>query len=257
MGHQKAALEIFTKIFTPQTVMQTPLGRMCLSWFMRFDGFVAFRGSFPNGLPKDYVDTMREYYRSQMAERPGDLNWIIADRCAHIRQISWHQALLYARRNRGQISSSDFAVEHKRILDALVDYKNNWDPAITDPKYLVTDFGGREPHPDDIVNPYEPGILYDLPLFSSTVAAADWHGVMILHMLVTPDRTKEDMFPELQRHAFAICRCYETIQYWPHAPKGAILQQHPLIQAAYMFLPRDKKHEMWIRRKSAYGESLG
>lgn len=237
--------------------MQTPLGRMCLSWFARFDGFVAFRGSFPNGLSKEYFDAMRDFYRSQMAKYPGDLNWIIADRCAHIRQISWQQALLYARRNRGQISPPDYSTEHQRLTDALHDYRNSWDPAITDPQYLVTDFGGREPDPDDIVNPFEPGILYDFPIFNSTIAGAEWHSVMIMHMILTPNHTLEEMFAELQKHAYAICRYYETIQYWRHTPKGVMTQQQSTVQTASMFLPKDKKHEMWVRRKAAYCESTG
>lgn len=257
LGHQKAALEIFTKIFSPQTVMQTPLGRMCFSWFARFDGFVAFRGSFPTGLSKDWFDAMRDFYRSQMARYPGDLNWIIADRCAHLRQISCQQCLLYARRNRGQISPSDYSKEHQRLTDALYDYRNSWDPAITDPNYLVTDFGGREPDPDDIVNPYEPGILYDFPIFNSTVAAAEWHSVIIMHTILTPNQTREEMFAEVQKHAYAICRYYETLQYWPHTPNGVMMQQQSVVQTASAFLPKDAKHLMWLRRKAAYCESTG
>ncbi|KAG7150256.1 hypothetical protein HYQ46_013261 [Verticillium longisporum] len=35
MGHQRAACDIITRLFTPQTAVQTPLGRMVLTWYSR------------------------------------------------------------------------------------------------------------------------------------------------------------------------------------------------------------------------------
>lgn len=236
--------------------MQTPLGRMCFSWYARFDGFMAFMGSFTPGLSKDWFDSMRTYFLQQMTQHPGELRWIMADRSSHIRQISWQQASLYSKRNRGQISEPEFSIGHDRLTKALRDYRQSWHPAIEDPQYLVSDFGGQQPDPNDIVNPYQPGILYQEPIFSTTIAGAEWHSVMIMHLVQSPNLTPI-LFEELGEHAYAICRYYETMQYSPHTPKGAMTQLQNVMQTAPPFLPKDAKHHDWIRRKSAYSESNG
>lgn len=256
LGHQQAALEIFTNIFTPQTVMQTPVGRMCFSWYARFDGFMAFMGSFTPGLSKDWFHSMRNFFTQQMTRHPDGIKWIMADRSTRIRQISWQQALLYSKRNNGQLSNMEFAGEHDRLTAVLREYRQKWHPAIEDSQYLVRDFGGQQPDPDDIVNPYEPGILYEEPLFSTTIAAAEWHSVMIMHLVQSPNLTPA-IFKELSEHAYQICRYYETVQYSPHTPKGAMTQLQSVVQTAPPFLPKDAKHFDWIRRKSAYSESTG
>ena len=236
--------------------MLTPVGRMCFSWYARFDGFMAFMGSLPPGISKDWYDSMREYFQKQMVQSPGDLKWIMADRSAQIRQISWQQVQLYAQRAHGQILEPEYAVEHDRLTKALRDYRQGWDPAIQDPQYLVQDFGGQLPDPGDIVNPYEPGILYREPIFSTTIAGAEWHSVMIMHLVQSPNLSPLH-FKELGEHAYSICRYYETMQYSPHTPNGAMTQLQNVVQTAPLFLPKDAKHQQWIRRKSAYSESTG
>lgn len=257
LGHQKAALEIFTKMFSPSNVVETPVGRMCLSWYSRFDGFVAFMGSFPSGLSTDYFDVMLAFFKAKGLEHPDDVRWELAQRTTHFRQISRRQALLYARKNRGQISAPEFVEAHQRLTEDLKDHKRAWDPSTTDPRYLVTDFEGRQPGPDNIFNPYEPGILYDFPLFDTTLATAEWHSTMIMHMIQALPSQLKEMLPELTEHANTVCRCFETIKFWPHSPPGVITQAQAVFQTATIFLPRDERHFMWIRKNLAYCESKG
>lgn len=213
-------------------------------------------GSIPPGLSRDWFDSMRTFFRQQMAQHPGELKWIMADRSTHIRQISWQQALLYSKHNRGQLTEEESAGEHDRLTGVLREYRKSWHSALEDPQYLVRDFGGQQPDPNDIVNPYEPGILYEEPIFSTTIAAAEWHCVMIMHLVQSPNLTPL-LFKELGEHAYAICRYYETMQYSPYTPKGAMTQLQNVVQTAPLFLPKDEKHHDWVRRKSAYSESTG
>ena len=258
MGHQKAALEIITKIYDPETVMQTPTGRLCLEWYTRFDNFVALMGGFPTDLPRDWFDARTRHYESQVFNEPESLKWKIAERSTRLYLITYDMSVLFAKGSRGQISREDFAREHDNISRKMLEWKETWDPALLDTQYLVKDFSYQRPlASDDIVNPYAPGILYDWPLFTSTIINAEWHSIMILHKSQSTGLPPEQLFAELRTHAFATCQYFETVELWPNKPKGAIIMMQVCIAIAALFLPQDRRHQMWLRRKFALLETQG
>jgi hypothetical protein len=166
--------------------------------------------------------------------------------------------MLYARGSRGQIDSQDFTKEHNRITKELQDWKSNWDAALSDPKYLVMDFSYEEDiDHDDIVNPYMPGLLYEQPLFTNTLISTEWTSIMIMHLSQSSDIPAEQVFMEMAKHAYTICQYFETVEFWPLKPKGALIPLQPCISIAALFLPRDHRHQMWIRRKFALLDTMG
>lgn len=258
MGHQKAAFEIITKLFTPQTVMQNSVGRMCLSWYARFDNFVALMGGFPTDLPREWFSAMVAFNQAQMTANPESLRWKSDERSARLRLITYDMSIVFARGSRGQLSPMEFTGEHDRLSERLMDWKNTWDPELSDSTYLVTDFRHRQPlDPDDFVDPYSPGILYEPPLFNSTIASAEWHSIMIMHKCQSSSTPPEVLFADLRSHAYATCRYFETLEYWPSTPKGALVLMQAGIAIASLFLPQDDRHQMWLRRKFAILENMG
>lgn len=258
MGHQKAAFEIITKIFSPQTVMQTPTGRMCLTWYIRFDNFVALMGGFPTDLPREWFSNVVSYHQAQGAANPEALRWKMDERTARLRVITYDMSILFARGSRGQIAPGDFNAAHDQLTRRLEEWKNTWDPALTDPRYLVTEFPHKRPtDPDDIVDPYSPGILYDFPYFGSTVIMAEWHSIMIMHKCQSSNTPKPQLFMSLQTHAYATCQYFETLEYWPSTPKGTMITVQACIAIAALFLPQNAQHHSWFRRKFALLETLG
>ncbi|VUC27217.1 unnamed protein product [Clonostachys rosea] len=257
MGHQKAAFEVFSNLYTPQTAIQTPIGRTCLNWIARFDIFVAIMGGFPAMLPREYLEELVNFYSARIAAEPDELSWKVAGRLAETRRFGWDMAFLYARGARGQISASTFQQEHERLTIELTEWRANWDSSLTDPKYLVTDFGNQQPDPNDIVNPYEPGTLYNFPIFTTTVADTEWHSMMIMHKSQATKIASEPLMKNLYDHSLALCRNYETIEFWPHSPNGVITLLQPHIQLGALFLPQDSRHRMWARRKFAFSEQMG
>lgn len=200
---------------------------------------------------------MRAFHIAQVERFPGNIKWLTAERTSQIRQISWRQTLLFARQTRGQITPLDFDNEHRRLNKLLEDYRHNWHPALTDVKYLVTDFRDMQPDPNAIFNPREPGILYQSPLVSTTVAAMEWNSVMIMHNLRASYLPPKELIAKLSEHAFAVGRYYETLEYWPHTPNGVMIIAQAAAQTAALFMPRDEKHRQWLRRKCAYSEAIG
>lgn len=258
MGHQKAAFEILTSMFTPQTIMQTPMGRMCLQWYARFDNFIALMGGFPTDLPREWFTAMVEFHQSQMITYPEELRWRIEEWSARLRLISYDMSILFARGSRDQISADQFAVEHDQITKLLVEWKETRDPTLSDARYLVTDFPTpQHSDPDDIVDPYTPGILYEHPLFTTTILCAEWNSIMIMHKCQSSTMPPEILFGELGQYAYMACQYFESLEYWPFTPKGVLILTQASIAIAALFLPQDARHHMWFRRKFALLETMG
>ncbi|RBR08248.1 uncharacterized protein FIESC28_10317 [Fusarium coffeatum] len=258
MGHQKAAFGIITSIFTPQTVMRTPVGRMCLSWYARFDSFVALMGGFPTDLPREWFQAMLDFYKSGVAANPEEVHWKIDEWSAQLRLISYDMSILFARGSRGQISPEDFVKEHELINQRLIDWKEKRDPALQDSKYLVRDFPPPETlDPEDFVNPYTVGILYERPLFDVTVLCAEWNSIMIMHKCQSSGMRPDQLFADLNRHAYRTCQYFETLEFWPSTPRGVLVLIQACIAIAALFCPQDAQHHMWFRRKFALLETMG
>ncbi|KAF5123682.1 hypothetical protein E5D57_011598 [Metarhizium anisopliae] len=258
MGHQKAAFQVIRKIFTPDTVMHTPVGRACIDWYTRYDCYVAIMGGFPTDLPREWFNRMNEYNESQLGASPDEFRWKISSRSTQLRSISYDMSMLYARGSRGQIGPEDFTKEHKRITNELLEWKSTWDAALSVPEYLVTDFSyQRDVVPGDIVNPYMLGLLYEQPLFTNTLITTEWTSIMIMHLSQSSDIPAEQVFIEMAKHAYTICQYFETVEFWPLKPKGALIPLQPCISIAALFLPRDSRHQMWVRRKFALLDTMG
>ncbi|KID79066.1 uncharacterized protein G6M90_00g023510 [Metarhizium brunneum] len=258
MGHQKAAFQVVRKIFTPDTVMHTPVGRACIDWYTRYDCYVAIMGGFPTDLPREWFNRMNEYNESQLGASPDEFRWKISSRSTQLRSISYDMSMLYARGSRGQIGPEDFTKEHKRITNELLEWKSTWDAALSVPEYLVTDFSyQRDVVPGDIVNPYMLGLLYEQPLFTNTLITTEWTSIMIMHLSQSSDIPAEQVFIEMAKHAYTICQYFETVEFWPLKPKGALIPLQPCISIAALFLPRDSRHQMWVRRKFALLDTMG
>ncbi|CAK7228169.1 hypothetical protein SCUCBS95973_006789 [Sporothrix curviconia] len=393
MGHQKAALEMLTEIYTPEISALTPTSRMVLHWYSRFDVFVGIMGGFETALSRDWFTSTIDYYQACMASEPTSLVYRVEECSARLRLISLEMSLLFARAKeddgddhsaagRGGLSAfpsfapdEAFMREHARILDELHAWKHSLDAIVQvdaeiadktndgapGPKHrhplLVTDFSHAKPLSEgDIVDPYQPGVLYYEPLFAVTIMDCEWQSIVAMHEMQaaqlamaaiasTPQlvagsmplpqgislpegmpslpagmslpegislpagmslpegmtaaaaiAAATDMKPEdlaamqtgsavpasaanlcapgglegqaisaqmsaglagLSKRAYAVCRIFETLEMWPESPPGCLIISQAMIAIAALFLPRDSRHHMWIRRKFALIETMG
>ncbi|KAG6255919.1 hypothetical protein E4U24_006305 [Claviceps purpurea] len=257
-GHQKAAFQVICKLYNPESILETAIGRACLDWYSRYDCFVALMGGFPTDMPKEWFDSMNTYYKSRVLSNPDDLNCKISLRSTELRTISYEMSMLYARGSRGQIETEEFLREHSNITEKLLEWKSTWESILLTPEYLVTDFSYRiKTDPEDIVDPYMPGLLYTGPLFTTTLINTEWESIMIMHLSQSSDAPAEQVFAEMAKHAYTVCQYFETVEYWPLKPKGALIPLQCCLSLASLFLPRDLRHQMWARRKLAMLETMG
>jgi hypothetical protein len=258
MGHQKAALEILTQVFTPQTVMQSPTSRMLHAWYARFDVFVGMIGGFETNLPREWFVQGVEFSESQIANSSNNLGWKIETNAAKLRLISMEMSLLYARGARAEISGEAFAAEHARITNTLYQWRENLDPDVVDSNHLVTDFRYAEGRKEDsITDPYTPGFLYKPPLFQTTILLCEWHSITVMHKTQEAMALQQEPSEELRALAMSICEIFEKVEKWPSSPNGALVIIQACLAIGALFVPRDLKHHMWLRRKYALLESLG
>ncbi|KAI0478883.1 hypothetical protein GGR56DRAFT_348350 [Xylariaceae sp. FL0804] len=257
-GHQRGALEILTQLYTPPTAMQSPTSRMLVSWYGRFDVILGMMGGFGTTLPREWFATVLQSCQEHVANNPDNLAWRIEVHAAEIRLLSADMSNLYAKGGRGDMSGQSFAAEHGRITRRLHEWRKNLDPAVTDAAFLVTNLPQME-QPDEsaIVDPYQPGFLYSHPLFSTTILMVEWHSIIVMHKSQEASALLNEPPQELQSLALIICQIYETMQLWPSTPNGALVTVHASLAIAALFLPRDDRHHMWIRRKYAQLEGLG
>ncbi|PMD50290.1 uncharacterized protein K444DRAFT_547199 [Hyaloscypha bicolor E] len=258
LGHQKAAYELLTELYTPQTVMEDDMTRVMLGWYMRFDVFAGLMGGFETVLSREWFSYAHDFYRQQVANQPANLDWKIEHAIAKHRLIATDMSLLFAKMGKGEISPEEFVKDNGDIGRRIEEWKSKMDPALQDCRYLVADFSGSRPlDPDDIVDPYIAGTLYGGPLFVMNIATIDWYSIDLMHKYQTALTLRTQPNQELGMKAYATCQLFEAIEFYPRSPPGAVLSIQASLGMALLFLPRDLQHAMWARRKLATIETNG
>ncbi|KAI0553473.1 hypothetical protein F4679DRAFT_473112 [Xylaria curta] len=258
LGHQKAALQILTELFTPETIMQSSVSAL-LTWYIRFDVFVAMMGGFETALPREWFVCAVEGSKKRVEDNPNDLAWRTEVQAATLRLMSMDMSLLYAKSSRGEIPAEAYDEEYDNISTQLREWWDGLDPAIKDSNYLVTEFPYRQPlTDDDIADPYKVGSLYHFPLFSTTILLMEWHSISIMHKS-RPEGYALEQEPsnELRQLALSACEMYEMVRLWPETPTGATMTVQACLAIACLFIPRNQKYHMWMRRRYASLEATG
>ncbi|KAK7927154.1 hypothetical protein PG985_004152 [Apiospora marii] len=257
-GHQKAALQILTQLHTPQGVMHSFVSRTILTWYVRFDVFVGMLGGYETRLPREWFSATVDYHESQRHADPGGIIWKQEAASALLRLITVDMSFLYAKAKRGEVSGEEFASEYNSLTAQLHKWRDNLDPSMVDPAYIETDFKWRQPlEDDDIVDPYAPGYLYNGHLFATTLLLAEWHSILVMHKTQEPGRLQQEPTQELVDLSMAICQIFDTVEKWPQRASGTLAMLQACLVIAAIFVPRDLKHHMWMRRKFALIERSG
>lgn len=259
MGHQKAALEVLTELYTPQTVMQTSIGRMILTWYTRFDVFTGIMGSSETMLAREWFTAYVDYYEIRAAETPAELAYKIELCSGRLRLISMEMSLLFGRGAKQEVTEEEYTAEHFRLYNALHGWKNNWDPALLNPEFLVTDLPVMNGAigTDSIFQPLTPGLLFRPPLFASTILTCEWNSIALMHGSQGASDPSSETMGRLREHAYIIGQICEAVETWPLSPAGSLIIMQPSLGIAALFLPQEEAYQLWIRKKFALLERMG
>ncbi|KAI4705179.1 hypothetical protein J4E81_000058 [Alternaria sp. BMP 2799] len=256
MGHQKAAFEMLTRLFTPETITKSDFLCKVLLWYVRFDLFVGFQSGGEAVLGREWYEAVHECYVQKVRDMPGDIGMKYEERFAHSRLVAKDSNDLFARTAKGLVSPQDFMAQLPILRERVEALQRNMGTDLTDPNHKVHQILGT-PNPEDIVNPYEPDVLWGGPLWTSNFLQLDTWGIMFMFTISSSMALKQPLDPEVTKEAYKAIQVFEAICAYPEAPPGAVLEAQVSFAIATLFLPKDQKTVQWVRQTFARIEASG
>ena len=256
MGHQKAAYEILTKLYTPQTIIQSEFHLKVLLWYIRFDLFVGFQSGGESVLGREWYTAVHDYYSQKSSEDPDNLALKYETRFAYSRLVAKESNDLFARKAKGLLSDEAFVEQLPKLAEKVHGLDQNIDPVLLDKENKVVDFSGS-PEQYDIVNPFEPNIIWDGPRWTSNYLLLDMWGIIFMFNVSMSMALRKPFDPKLTEKAYQTVKVFEAVTRYPKAPNGAIVEAQSILAIATLFLPRDPKTVYWCRRTFARIEAAG
>ncbi|KAK2811673.1 hypothetical protein FQN50_002018 [Emmonsiellopsis sp. PD_5] len=257
VDHHQAAHRMLTELYTPEKINQTQFRREIFMWYSRFDVTAGLLAGNEMILSRDWYMTSERLAIEDEANNPGDLkkkyfSWGIRNR-----RFAMDMASLIAKASHGYISMEEFTQQNQELaagLDKLQEYLDS----LKDPAHTVMSYPHRVPlGPNDIVDPYVPGGLYDDVLWEMNYCCVDMVGMLMMYKYQTGLFLQQLDPLELQAMSLEQCRFIETMERWPNRPRDSLLPLHSAFGLAALFLPGDEKHTMWCRRILAKIEQMG
>ncbi|KAF2746351.1 hypothetical protein M011DRAFT_93243 [Sporormia fimetaria CBS 119925] len=257
LGHQKAAYEILTRLYTPESITKTELLRKVLLWYSRFDLFVGFQSGGESVLSREWYVTIHNWYAKKAKESPENLDLKYEERFANSRLVAKDSNELFAKKAKGVITDESFMEELPKLTERMKDLEDSIDPALLDPSYFVKDLPGEPDPADDIVNPYEAGVIWGGSRWTSNYLLMDTYGILFMFHLQVSMALRRPPPPDLTKKALRVAQVFEAICKYPKSPPGAILEAQATLAIATLFLPKDPRTVQWCRRTFARIESSG
>lgn len=262
MGHQKAAFEILTQLYNPQSILQTTTGRLILAWYVRFDLLVASLGILRPSLPRHWVEAKDNYCQMRAFEEADNIQWIFEKTESQLGLISVDMCLLVGSRKAGELTEDEFRIEQQQVARRLLEWRESLHPLLTDPAHLVQTSAPASPDSQSKLFSYFTNHvpLYDGPLCFTTALICEWHSMVLMHLCqATEDITVKEssILGDTAQHAMAICEIIEAAGRWPTVPRDLLTMLHPTLVMAAMFLPRSTRLHMWLKEQFAGLESCG
>jgi hypothetical protein len=257
LGHQKAAYQILTDLFTPQTIMQDETRRKIISWYIRFDLFAGMLSGGETALGREWFAASADFYKRQTADKPTDLGARFEEYFAVSRLLATDVALLFAGKSKNSISDEEFSAEVERLTRDLKDFGNTTETAFTDSSCFLKTFP-RAPKPgdEDLFNYRDPNFLYTGELSTMNFVLIDHWAIDLMFKYQLAMATGQQPPAELSELALKKCKMLDAVLYGDDSPT-ALLGCQASLGIMVLFLPKTKEYITWSRQKFALVEQLG
>ncbi len=256
MGHQKAAFEMLKRLYTPQTITQSDFLLKVCHWYIRFDLFVGFQSGGEAVLGREWYEAIHERWTQKLRENPDDSGIKYEERLAQSRLVAKDSNDLFSRAGKGLVSPQDFMAQLPIMKQKVEGIESSIYPELMDPAYKIQQLPG-EPNPNDIVNPYEPGLLMGGDLWTTNHLLLDAWGILIMHNISESMALKQPIDPEIARLAYRAVQLCEAMSIYPDAPNGTMIETSVSFAISVLFLAKDPKTMWWVRRFFAKFEAAG
>ncbi|KAI9663007.1 MAG: hypothetical protein M1821_008054 [Bathelium mastoideum] len=263
IGHQRAALTILKTFYTPESIQETPTLRKILMWYYQFDLTVGFLSGNGVILEKEWIARCHERSLREKQANPSNVALTIEEYMNHHRLLATDLAILIAKRTRAKKglvcqSEQEFWTECNSLAQRIAHFENYRDPALNDSGKEEYDFSGWRPRPsNDIVDPTRQRPFYTGELFPMNFALIDLCAIKVMFQYKLVQLEGKPQSADCTKEAFKAAQMFEAIQLCPDSRPGALLAMHHSLAMTCLFLPRDERTTMWLRRKFVSVEANG
>lgn len=257
LGHQKAAHQLLTDLFTPQTIMQDETRRKIITWYLRFDLFVGMMSGGETTLDREWFSASADFYKRHTRDKPNDLGARFEEYFATSRLLATDIALLFAGKTKNAISDEQFASGIDGLSKSLHEFGQTIESAFTESSCFVKTFP-RAPqrNEEDLFDYQDPNFLYGAEYSTMNFVLLDHWAIDLMFKYQLSLAMGQPPSLEFTEIAMKKCKMFEAIQYGEESP-AAILGCQASLGIQSLFLPKEERYTKWARRKFACIEQLG
>lgn len=248
---------MLTELYTPKKINENEFRRYMFLWYARFDVVSGILAGSEAILSPEWYIACESFAVEEEAKDPGNINKQFYTCAIRTRRVGMDMASLIANASRMLISTEEFERQNHDITARLDKIQEAWN-SLASPDHLVMSFPNKVPlGPDDIVDPYVPGRIYDESYWDVNCCLVDVLGTRMMHKYQTGLLLQQLDLAELQSDALELCGLIEAMERWPNRPKDWIIQIQSSLALSTLFIPSDEKHIMWCRKLLAKVEQFG
>lgn len=258
MGHQRAAYQILTDLFTPQTILQDETRRKIITWYIRFDLFAGIMSGDETTLGREWFAASAAFYKRQTQDKPKNLGARFEYYFATTRLLATDVNVLFAGKAKNNISDEAFAAGVEAMSKEFAEFGHKIETAFTDSACFVTSFPDSLPlGEEDLFGFRDQKFLYSDELATMNFVLLDHWAIDLMFKYQLGMASGQPPSPELTQIAMKKCKMFDAIQYGGQGGATAILGCQASLGIMSLFLPKDEKYTRWSQRKFARIEQLG
>nr|POE82475.1 hypothetical protein CFP56_67645 [Quercus suber] len=258
LGHQKAAHQILTSLFTPDTIVQDETRLKVIFWYIRFDLFAGIMSGGQLRLERVWYSSLAEFHARQTRRQAENLDALFDEYFATTRLLATDAARLVTASNQHAIDEERFKIEVGELVTRYHHFHRILSSTFTNPSVFVKSWPlGPLSEEESIVDFRDPHFLFDSEHFVMNYVLIDFWTIDLNFRLQIASMQGRPTPPELPELAMKICKMIDAIHYSDQGPPGAILGCQAALGIASLFLPKDRRCTDWLRRHFALVEQHG
>ena len=224
LGHQRAAHQILTDLFTPQSIMQDETRRKIVSWYIRFDLFAGMMSGGETRLGREWFASCADFYKRQTLDRPNDLGVRFEGFFATSRLMAMDVALMFAAKTRNAITDEQFAHDTSDLMGQFERFNHAIQTAFTGSSCFANTYPKAPPPSDDDITDFrDPEFLYAGDLFTMNYILIDFWAIELMFKYQLALARREQLSPELADIAFKKCKMFEAVEYYDQGPPLSLI----------------------------------
>ena len=260
--HQKAALEILTSLYTPETIVQTETRLNIVTWYMRYDLLAKITLGDTTWLSREWYAACENHYKQRVRDKPDDVEAKFEELASTCRIRGADMSLLIAARMQNTISEENFAIEAVKLTSGIHEFgqkvATSFPPSSNFSVRYLPGFSQQHKEDTDTKNgKSQSSLLYDGELFTLNYLLMDYWSITLAFECQQSYVQSRQASPEMAEIAMKIMKLFDAIQHDPTRPPGALLACQSSLAISSFFLPRDEDLIMACRNRFALMEQHG